>query len=122
MRCEAPDEFHDQVRFLGAASCVDSGELLRRKVSTYNLILLLFTCGSGKAKEGVLAPKFLHKFLKGPPTTRTPDRELIEKLQQGWGLRVRTPLQVPARPSPISLAVTTMTFPFEHTEQSNDVI
>ena len=121
MRCEAPDEFHDQVRFLGAADCVDSGELFRGKVSAYNLVLLLFMCGSGKAKEGVLAPKSLHKFLEGPPTA-TPDRELIEKLQQGWGLRVRTPLQVPARPSPVCLAVTTMTFPFENAEQSNDVI
>ena len=57
---------------------MDSGELFRGKVSAYNLVLLLFMCGSGKAKEGVLAPKFLHKFLEGP--TATPDRELIEKM------------------------------------------
>ena len=71
MRCEAPDEIHDQVRYLGAgdADCVDSGELFRRKVSAYNLVLMLLTWGSGKANEGVLAPKSLHKFLEGPPTT-----------------------------------------------------
>ena len=89
MRCEAPDDFHDQVRFLGAADCVDSGELFRQEVSAYNLVLLLFTWGSGKAKEGVLAPKFLLKFPKDPPTTTTSDSELIKKLQQGWGLWVR---------------------------------
>ena len=58
---------------------MDSGELFRGKVSAYNLVLLLFMCGSGKAKEGVLAPEFLHKVLEGP-LTATPDRELIEKL------------------------------------------
>ncbi len=89
MRCEAPDEFHDQVRYLGAADCADSDELFRRQVSAYNLVLMLFTRGSGQAKEGVLAPKLLHKYLEGPPTTTSDrTREPIEKLQQGWGLRV----------------------------------
>ena len=59
---------------------MDSGELFRRQVSAYNLVLMLFTWGSGKANEGVLAPKFLHKFLEGPPTTNADrDRELIKE-------------------------------------------
>ena len=54
---------------LQTIDCVDSGELFRRQMSAYNLVLMPFTWGSGKAKEGVLAPKFLHKFLEDPPTT-----------------------------------------------------